>query len=111
MIKPTRFAIGDYPEANISILFYAPDGEPTKRDKEDYKKTQLDYTRKWRYEVRFHCCGEEDILAHRAIKLRFEGKKSACRLCALKLKRRNIAGEEPFIDVPWPAASTAKPRA
>jgi hypothetical protein len=103
---PHRFPVGELPDANLVILEYAPDGKP--------RESGMDYGRLWRYQVEFDCCSRRDVLCHRAIQIRLNSKTAVCRMCSLvkgQRPRRGItAGDNPFADVPWPAASTARPR-
>jgi hypothetical protein len=101
-----RYPIGDIPDAYLTVLEHARDGEPG--------KARLDASRRWRYVVQFHCCERIEVLAHRAIKLREETATPLCRRCSLekghKVQRGTTAGDVPWVEVPWPPASTARPR-
>ena len=101
-----RFPIGPMPRAFLDILSYAPNAKQT--------RSRMDYGRTWRYVVQFHCCDREQMICHRAIMDRLNRPMSVCRYCSLEKGWRDrhglIAGDEPWIDVPWPPASTARPR-
>ena len=101
-----RFPIGYVPGADLEILKFASDSK--------LEKVRYDAGRRWRYEVRFRCCGKEEIIAHRAIQDRIRRHVTMCRACGLikgqNIKRSKTVGETPWVPVPWPPASTAKPK-
>ena len=101
-----RYPIGRLPEAYLTVLSYAEDGTPG--------RARMDAGRRWRYQVRFHCCGRETTLAHRAIQTREADPTPLCRQCSLekghRVRRGITAGDEPWVEVPWPPASTARPK-
>ena len=101
-----RFPIGEIPDAYLTVLEYVKDGVQ--------KRGRRDAGRVWRYRVQFHCCLRETVLAHRAIQVRLKTPTPLCRYCGLEkgqnLRRGLTAGEKPWVPVPWPPASTARPR-
>jgi hypothetical protein len=100
-----RFPLGEIRGAGLHILSYAPDGDPN--------RNRRDVGKEWKYKVEFDCCGRKLIIAHVSIEKRLKTPRKDCQVCSLRKGRRKIkhgAGEAPWIDVPWPPASTARPK-